>query len=172
MHFLFWGSLEVKSPLGNPKFPDCETFSTNNCYSWEGRKFSPATKRIMFQAFILFLHICLIFILFFQLVNIFWLEDNYFTIMQCFCHISAWISHRYTYFPPSWTPSPPYPSELSQSTNCGCLASCIELALVICFTYGTVHISMLFSQIIPPSPSPTESKSLLFTSVSPLLPHM
>ena len=25
---------------------------------------------------------------------------------------------------------------------------------------------MLFSQIIPPSPSPTESKSLFFTSVS------
>ena len=31
---------------------------------------------------------------------------------------------------------------------------------------------MLFSQIIPPSPSPTESKSLLFMSVSPLLPCM
>ena len=30
-------------------------------------------------------------------------------------------------------------------------------------------VSMLFSQIIPPSPSPTESKSLFFTSVSLLL---
>ena len=30
---------------------------------------------------------------------------------------------------------------------------------------------MLFSQIIPPSPFP-ESKSLFFTSVSPLLPCM
>ena len=28
---------------------------------------------------------------------------------------------------------------------------------------------MLFSQIIPPSPSPTESKSLFFTSMSLLL---
>ena len=31
---------------------------------------------------------------------------------------------------------------------------------------------MLFSQIIPPSPSPTESKSLFFTSVSLLLSHI
>ena len=31
---------------------------------------------------------------------------------------------------------------------------------------------MLFSQIIPGSPSPTESKSLFFMSVSPLLSCM
>ena len=34
------------------------------------------------------------------------------------------------------------------------------------FTYGNIHVSILFFQIIPPSPSPTESKSLYFTSVS------
>ena len=45
-------------------------------------------------------------------------------------------------------------------------------ALVIYFTYGNVHVAILFSQIIPPSPSPTESKSLFFISVSPLLPCM
>ena len=53
----------------------------------------------------------------------------------------------------------------------GCPASCIELVLVICFTYGNVRVSMLFSQITPSSPH-IESKSLLFTSVSPLLPCM
>ena len=51
-----------------------------------------------------------------------------------------------------------------------CPASCIKLALVIYFTYGDVHVSMMFSQIIPPLPSLTESKSLFFPSVSPLLP--
>ena len=38
--------------------------------------------------------------------------------------------------------------------------------LHICFTYGNIHVSMLFSQTIPPSPSPTESESLFFTYVS------
>ena len=47
--------------------------------------------------------------------------------------------------------------------------SCIKPGLAIYFTYGNLHISMLFSQIIPPSPSPTKSKNLFFTSVSLLL---
>ena len=29
--------------------------------------------------------------------------------------------------------------------------SCIEPGLAICFTYGNIHVSMLFSQIIPPA---------------------
>ena len=77
--------------------------------------------------------------------------------------------------PQSWTlPTsfPPHPAGLSQSISFGCPASCIELALVICFTYSNIHVSMLFSQIIPPSPSPAESKSLFFTSVPSLLPCM
>ena len=41
--------------------------------------------------------------------------------------------------------------------------------MVIYFTYGNIHVSMLFSQIIPPLPSPTESKRLFYTSVSLLL---
>ena len=41
----------------------------------------------------------------------------------------------------------------------------IELGLVIYFAYGNIHVSMLFSQIIPHSPSP-RVKSLFFTSLS------
>ena len=71
-----------------------------------------------------------------------------------FCRISVWINHRYTCVS-SWTPllhsSPPHTSRLSQSTGCGCPASCIKLASIICFTYGNVYVSVLFSQVIPPS---------------------
>ena len=70
--------------------------------------------------------------------------------------------------PPTSLPNPS--SGFSQTIGFECPVSCIKLALVIYFTYGNLHVSMLFSQMIPPSPSPTESKSLFFTSVSLLLP--
>ena len=76
------------------------------------------------------------------------------------CHTSTWISHRYTCDP---SPSPPCPSRLSQSTCFGFRESQIKLPLAIYFTYCNVYVSILFSPIIPPSPSPTVCKSL-FTS--------
>ena len=45
--------------------------------------------------------------------------------------------------------------------------SCIKSGLVTRFIYDIIHISMPFSQNIPPSP--TESKRLFYTSVSLLL---
>ena len=87
------------------------------------------------------------------------------TLQNCggFCHASTSISHgvHVSTHPP---PSPPHLSGLSQSTGFECPASCIELALVIYFTYGNGHVSMLFS-----SPSPTEFKRLFYTSLSLLL---
>ena len=74
---------------------------------------------------------------------------------------------------PSWTLLPPpssyYPSGSSQCTSPKHPVSCIEPGLATRFIYGIIHVSMSFSQIIPPSPSLTESKRLFYTSVSLLL---
>ena len=63
-------------------------------------------------------------------------------------------------------PSPSHPSGSSQCTSPEHPVSCIEHGLAIYFTYDNIHVSVLFFQIIPPSPSPPESNSLFFTSVS------
>ena len=87
----------------------------------------------------------------------------YFTILYWFCHTLTWICHGYTCVP---HPEPPshlsphpiplgHPSAPAQST-----VLCIEPRLAIHFTYDNLHVSMPFSHIIPPLPSPTESKRL------------
>ena len=97
----------------------------------------------------------------------------YFIILYWFCHTSTWICHGCTCVPnpelsshlPPHTislghPSTPAPSILYPASN---------LDWQFCYLYDIIHVSMPFSQIIPPSPSPTEFRSLFYTSVSFLL---
>ena len=74
---------------------------------------------------------------------------------------------------PPWTLLPPlspyHPSGSSQCTSPKHPVSCIEPGLATSFMYYIIHVSMPFSQIFPPSPPPTESIRLFYTSVSLLL---
>ena len=76
----------------------------------------------------------------------------------------------------TWTPLPPptphHPSGSSPCTSPKHPASRVEHRLAIRFLHDSIHVSMPFSQIIPPSSSPSESKSPLYTSVSLLLSCM
>jgi len=66
-------------------------------------------------------------------------------------------------------PSPYPPSGSSQCTSPKHPVSCIKPGLATHFIHDIIHVSMPFSHISPPSPSPTESIRLIYTSVSLLL---
>ena len=92
--------------------------------------------------------------------------------MYWFCYISKWIRHRYTRVPhpePSTLLPPrtiPLSRPIAPAPSIQYHASNLDLQLV---SYMILYVSMPFSQIIPPSPSPTESIRLFYTSVSLLL---
>src|SRR5574338_32784 len=71
-----------------------------------------------------------------------------------------------TLLPP---PSPYHPSGSSQCTSPKHPVLCIEPGLATRFLHDILHVSMSFSQIFPPSPSPIESIRLFYTLVSLLL---
>ena len=97
------------------------------------------------------------------------LEDTCFTML---CWVSAICQHESAtgihMFPPSWIPlphpSPSYPSRLSQSTV-ELPESYCKCPLAICFKYGSVYVSMLFSPFVPPSPPPPPTVSPSLVSV-------
>ena len=102
------------------------------------------------------------------------MEASYFKILHWFCHTSTWIHHGCTRVLHPELPShlPPHTIPLGHP-NAPALsilypASNLDWWLIH-FTYDSIHVLMPFSQIIPPSPSPTESKRLFYTSVSFLL---
>ena len=93
-------------------------------------------------------------------------------ILQCLVGFAILVGNppRVYMCSPSWTslppPCPSHPSGSSQCTSPEHPVSRIEPGLAIYFSYDNIHVSLLFSQIIPPWPSPTESKRLFCTSVS------
>ena len=69
-------------------------------------------------------------------------------------------------------PLPCQPQGSSQCTSPEHPVPCIQPGLVISSTYNNIHVSMLFSQIIPTSPSRTESKRLLCICISFAASHI
>ena len=112
--------------------------------------------------------------LLFQLIYIGW---RVITLQYCdgFCHTSTWIDHRYTCIPPSWSPLPPpfppYSSGLSQSTSFGFPASYLNspwssILYMVMYMFQYCSLKSYHCRLLP------QSKSLFFTSESPLLPCM
>ena len=115
----------------------------------------------------------------FPILNYYYYYYYYFTKLYWFCHTSTCIHHGCTCVPHPEPSSllPPHTISGIIHTNSGssqCASpkhpeSCIEPGLATRFIHDILHVSMPFSQIIPPSSSPTESKRLFYTSVSLLL---
>ena len=91
------------------------------------------------------------------------------------CHTSTWISHRCTHIPLPLEPpshSPPHSPLYVVTEPLFELKSQNKFPLGIYFIYGSVHVSTILSQFIPPSPSspaPSTSTNLFSVSASPFL---
>ena len=93
------------------------------------------------------------------------MDDNYFTILWWFCHTSTWTCHRVYMCLLILTPLhiPPHliPLGCPRALALGALLHASNLHWSSIFTCGNnIYVLMLFSQIIPPLPSPTESRNV------------
>ena len=114
---------------------------------------------IFINPLILFIFLFLNFILFLN-----------FTILYRFCQILTWIHHRYTCVPHPEPSSLPIPSLWVVPVHQPQASSIVHRTWTgDSFHTWYIHVSMPFSQIFPPSPSPIESIRLFYTSVSLLL---
>ena len=97
------------------------------------------------------------------------------TLQYCggFCHTFTWISHGCTCVPhpdpSSHLPPHPIPQSHPSAPALSTLSHASKLDWRSVSHMLNIHVSMLFSQIIPPAPFPIESNSLFFISVSLLL---
>ena len=91
--------------------------------------------------------------------------------MYWFCHTSTCICHGCTCVPHSEPPShfPPHTIPLGHLSAPALSILYPDPGLAIRFLYDIIHVSMSFSQIMPPFPSPTEFKRLFYACVSLLL---
>ena len=124
-------------------------------------------KTVIYLFFFFFLFLATIFFSFYfnwRLITL-----NIVVVFAIHSHESAMDVHVFPILNPPTTSLPIPPLWVIPGTNPEHSASCIEPGVAIYFIYVNIHVSMLFSQIIPPLPSPTESNSLFFTSVSLLL---
>ena len=100
------------------------------------------------------------------------MENKYFTILWWFLpYISLDWPQVYMCPPTSWTPTSSLPTLslwIVPEHWLWCPASCTELALAICFPYGNVHVSMLFSLSNHPTLAFSHwiQKSVLYIGVS------
>ena len=128
------------------------------------------TTLVKFSIQLLYFHLqnfCLVLFFMVCIFKKFYLEANCFIILWWFFaihwHESAMGVHVFPILNPPPT-SLPIPSLwFIPWTSPEHPVSCIEPGLVIHFTYEYLHVSMPFSHIILPSPSPTESqKTVLY----------
>ena len=95
----------------------------------------------------------------------------FFTLQYCIGfaihqHESTTGVHVFPILNPLLPPSPYHPSGSSQCTSPKLPVSCIEPGLAIRFLYDIIHVSIQFSQIIPPSLSHRVQKTILYICVS------